>query len=315
MTALRVGVVGVGYLGRFHAQKLAGLDSADLIGVYDAKIETATAVAAVVGTAAFESYAALAEKIDAVSIAASTPAHYRLAKYFLEQGVHVFVEKPITETSAQAAELVNLADARRLKLQVGHIERFNPALLAAREHLHDIRFVECHRLAAFKTRGADVDVVLDLMIHDLDMVLSLIQADPIKVSAMGLPVLTKTVDIANARIEFDNGAVANVTASRVSTNAQRKFRAFQANQYLSIDFGTGIIQRVTSDGAWEGAGDKVPLNVSEWSAEKGDALFLELAAFVDAVSRDTDVPVPGRQGYAALLLAENILQCIEDGKR
>ncbi len=250
MSKLRTAVVGVGYLGRFHAQKHKAVDDIELVGVCDRDAARSTSVAAEVGTVAFTDHRELLGKVDAVTIAASTAEHFALAKFFLDHGVHVLVEKPMTRTSAEAATLTTLADARGLKLQVGHVERFNPALLAARQTLTTVRFIECHRLAPFKGRGADVNVILDLMIHDLDVILSLVQAEPTRVSAVGVPVLTEEVDIANARIEFANGAVANVTASRVSTSAQRRFRVFQANQYVSIDFGSGEVRRVTKVGEW-----------------------------------------------------------------
>jgi predicted dehydrogenase len=310
MSRVRVAVVGVGYLGRFHAQKLATLEHAALVGVCDTNAGTAAAVATETGSEPFTDIADLIGRVDAVSIAATTSAHYALARTFLEHGVHVFVEKPITQTSVEARQLVALADSKGLVLQVGHIERFNPALLAAQEKLGDVRFIESHRLAAFKSRGVDVDVVLDLMIHDLDVILALIRSKPMSVSAVGIPVLTKKVDIANARIEFENGAIANVTASRVSTSAQRKLRAFQPNQYLSIDFGAGTVQRVTSDGTW--SGEDQPLEVESWTLDKGDPLRAELAAFVDAVRLSQPPPVSGEDGRLALELAEQVLASMRD---
>jgi predicted dehydrogenase len=242
--------------------------------------------------------------VDAVTIAASTAAHFDLAKLFLEHGKHVLVEKPMTRTSAEAAVLTKLAAARGLKLQVGHVERFNPAFLAARASLTTVRFIECHRLAPFKGRGADVSVILDLMIHDLDVILSLVDAKPVDVSAVGIAVLTDDVDIANARIEFANGAIANVTASRVSTGSQRRFRVFQPNQYVSIDFGTGEVRRVEKVGA-TGQGDPA-LREESWTLEKSDALLAETAAFVAAVRDDKPCQVSGADGFAALELAERI---------
>jgi predicted dehydrogenase len=302
---LRTAVVGVGYLGRFHAQKHRALtDRIELVGVCDRDAERASTVAAEVGTEAVTDYRSLLGRVDAVTIAASTAEHFALARFFLEHGVHVLVEKPMTRTSAEAAVLTELAAARGLKLQVGHVERFNPALLAARETLTTVRFIECHRLAPFKGRGADVNVILDVMIHDLDVILSLVDAPPVSVSAVGIPVLMDDVDIANARIEFANGAIANVTASRVSTSAQRRFRVFQPNQYVSIDFGSGEVRRVTKQGEWrEGA---VPLKEETWNLEKGDALLAETKAFADAILTDTPCVVSGADGLAALQLAELI---------
>jgi predicted dehydrogenase len=302
---LRTAVVGVGYLGRFHAQKHRALaETVELVAVCDRDAGRAATVAAEVGTAALTDYRELIGKVDAVTIAASTAEHFALARFFLEHGVHVLVEKPMTRTSAEAAVLTELAQARQLKLQVGHVERFNPALLAARETLTTVRFIECHRLAPFKGRGADVNVILDVMIHDLDVILSLVDSPPIAVSAVGIPVLMDDVDIANARIEFANGAIANVTASRVSTSAQRRFRVFQPNQYVSIDFGSGEVRRITKHGEWrEGT---APLEEETWNLEKGDALLAETKAFADAILNDTPCVVSGADGLAALKLAELI---------
>jgi predicted dehydrogenase len=304
VSKLRTAVVGVGYLGRFHAQKHKALDSVELVGVADPNPERCRAVAAEVGAQAFIDHRELLGKVDAVTIAASTSEHFALARFFLEHGVHVLVEKPMTRTSAEAATLTALAAERGLKLQVGHVERFNPALLAARQSLTTVRFIECHRLAPFKGRGADVNVILDLMIHDLDVILSLVNSAPTQVSAVGIPVLTDEIDIANARIEFGNGAIANVTASRVSTSSQRRFRVFQPNQYVSIDFGSGEVRRITKHGEWrEGA---TPLQEETWSLEKGDALLAETKAFVAAIVEDRPCEVSGADGLAALELAETI---------
>lgn len=304
MSKLRTAVVGVGYLGRFHAQKHRALDGVDLVAVCDRDAERARAVAAEVGTSAVHDYRELLGKIDAVTIAATTAEHFALARFFLEHGVHVLVEKPMTRTSAEAAILTKLAAERKLKLQVGHVERFNPALVAARENLTTVRFIECHRLAPFKGRGADVNVILDVMIHDLDVILSLVDSKPRSASAVGIPVLMDDIDIANARIEFANGAIANVTASRVSTTPQRRFRVFQPNQYVSIDFGNGEVRRISKHGDWrEGA---TPLHEETWNLEKGDALLAETKAFVDAIVEDKPCVVSGADGVAALELAEMI---------
>jgi predicted dehydrogenase len=309
VSRVRVGVVGVGYLGRYHAQKYAHAADAELVGVCDLNETAGLTVAEELGTAFFSDHRELARGVDAVSIAASTPAHHALSSYFLEHGVHVLVEKPMTVTSAEAAELTALAEARGLKLQVGHIERFNPALLAAREGLDRPSFIECHRLAPFTQRGADVNVVLDLMIHDLDVILSLVDDIPSRVSAVGIAALTETVDVANARIEFERGAVANVTASRASTRSERKFRVWQDQQYVSIDFGRGIVQKVRSRGTWNE--DESPLDQQTWNLEKGDALAAEIDSFLNAVRTGADCVVTGRDGQAALELAEIILSDIE----
>ena len=308
MKRLRVAVVGVGYLGRFHAQKYAALPAADLVAVCDLRETVGRDVAEELDTAFCGDYRKLPGKVDAVTVAASTAAHFELTRFFLEHGVHVFVEKPMTPTSREAIALTEFAEERDLKLQVGHVERFNPALLSARDALDDVRFIECHRLAAFKSRGADINVVLDLMIHDLDVILSLVDASPRQVSAVGIAVLSGSTDIANARIEFANGAIANVTASRVSMSAQRKFRVFQHNQYVSIDFGGGEVHRVTSGG-------EVPLQEEKWRLDKGDALLAEAEAFIGSVLDDVPCRVTGRDGIAALELAEAVIDDIERGSR
>ncbi len=306
---IRCAVVGVGYLGRFHAQKYKQISDetdgvAELVGVCDASVERAKVVADELGVPVIELYQDLIGRVDAVTIASTTRTHYEIAKFFLENGVHVNVEKPMTVTIAEAEELVRLSKAKNLKLQVGHVERFNPALQAAQAKLHTPLFIECHRLAAFKPRGVDVDVVLDLMIHDIDVIMSLVKSPVKSVSAVGAPVLTKVVDIANARIEFESGTVANVTASRVSQTATRKFRVFQKQQYLSIDFGSGEVNLTTKTGEWKD--DQVPLEFESWSLEKGDALLAETKAFLNAIHTGGEVVVTGDDGLNAMRVATQI---------
>jgi predicted dehydrogenase len=306
---LRTAVVGVGHLGKFHAQKYKMIPEADLVGVCDRNLEQAEKIAAELNTLAFTDAKELIGKVDAVTIAASTPAHFDLCSMFLENGVHVMVEKPITETSVQGARLCELADKKGVRLQVGHVERFNPALKAVKSKLLDPLFIECHRLAPFKIRSTEVDVVLDLMIHDLDVILSLVQSAPAKVSAVGTPVLTKKLDIANARIEFESGAVANVTASRVSQNTQRKFRVFQKDQYLSIDFQAGEVNLLTKTGEWSEG--NIPLDHESHGMEKGDALLDETHDFVLSILENRPVIVSGWDGLKALRLAEEIIKDAE----
>jgi predicted dehydrogenase len=303
----RTAVIGVGHLGRFHAQKHKMLQEVELVGVCDVGRDQAEKIARELGVAAFtDPREVIAAGVDAVTVAASTPAHYELVKMFLEAGVHVLVEKPIASTSEQAEGLCALADEKRVKLQVGHVERFNPASQAAREKITKPLFIECHRLAPFKVRSTEVDVVLDLMIHDLDVVLSLVRSEPTVVSAVGSPVLTKKLDIANARIEFASGAVANLTSSRVSQNTQRKFRIFQPDQYVSIDFQAGEVNILTKTGEWS-EGD-IPLDHQTHSLEKGDALLEETRSFIEAIRADRPVTVSGRDGLKALRLAEKIIE-------
>lgn len=304
MSDLRCAVVGVGYLGRFHAQKYQQIEGVKLIGVCDASPERAKEVATELKVEAFSDYKQLVGKVDAVTVASTTRTHYEVTKFFLENGVHVNVEKPMTVTIEEAEELVSLSKKKNLKLQVGHVERFNVALQAAKEKLNTPLFIECHRLAPFKPRGVDVDVVLDLMIHDLDVILSLVKSPVKSVSGVGTPVLTKVVDIANARVEFENGTIANITASRVSQSATRKFRVFQKSQYLSIDFGTGEVNLTTKTGEWKD--DSIPLEFDAWSLEKADALLAETKAFVNAIKTGGAVVVSGEDGLVAMRLATQI---------
>ena len=305
---LRCAVVGTGHLGRFHAQKYSQLKDIEFVGVCDLNEESAKKVAGELNTQYFTEPQQLIGKVDAVTVAASTRAHYSLVKLFLENGIHVHVEKPITVNSKEGEELCRLADAKGLKLQVGHVERFNPAFVAAREKMGAPLFIECHRLAPFKPRSMDVDVVLDLMIHDLDVILSLVKSEPVSVSGVGTPVITGHVDIANARIEFESGAVANVTASRVSQNSQRKFRVFQDKQYLSLDFQSGDIHLLTKTGEWSEG--NIPLESESWNMEKSDALLAETQAFVDAIKKNQPCVVTGWDGVRALKLAEAVMDGI-----
>src|SRR5678815_4046903 len=241
MSKIRAAVIGVGYLGRFHAQKYAQLPICELIAVVDGREEVRKAVAGEVGTQALADYRGLLGKVDAVSVVTPTPAHFEIADAFLAAGAHVLVEKPITETPEQARKLIARAGAQHRILQVGHLERFNAAVLAAEPHLHSPRFMETHRLAPFKERGTDVNVVLDLMIHDIDLIQSLVGAPIVSIDAVGASVFSEGLDIANARIRYANGCVANTTASRVSMKMERKLRLFQDDAYVSIDLQQKIL--------------------------------------------------------------------------
>ncbi len=302
---LRTAVVGVGHLGRFHAQKHKMIDAVELIGVCDLNKEHVDKIAAEMGVPAFYDVMDLIGKVDAVTVAASTPAHFKLVDILLSNKIHVLVEKPIASTSQEAEKLCLTAEKNGVKFQVGHVERFNPALQAARTKIGKPLFMEVHRLAPFKVRSTEVDVVLDLMIHDLDVILSMVGSEPVSVSAVGTPVLTKVIDIANARIEFENGAVANVTASRVSQKTERKFRLFQNSQYLSIDFQSGEMNLFTKTGEWtEG---NIPIEHESFSLEKGDALLEETRTFITSIRENKPVAVSGRDGLKALQLAEKII--------
>ncbi|MBI5108174.1 MAG: Gfo/Idh/MocA family oxidoreductase [Rhodocyclales bacterium] len=304
--SLRAAVIGVGYLGRFHAQKYAALPDVELVGVVDPDPERAAAVARELGTAAFTSHAELTGKVDLVSIASTTESHYRIARDCLAAGLHVLVEKPITVTVAEADELIALADAGKRMLQVGHLERYNPAWLAVRDKIATPLFIEAHRMAPFKPRGTDVSVVLDLMIHDLDLILPLVKSPIADLRASGVAVLTEGIDIANARIEFANGCVANITASRASTASLRRMRLFQHHEYLSIDFGErkiGVARK--RDAIVEG---EAPIDSESRVEPPGDALMSEIQAFVASV-RGEAVPggtCSGRDGREALAVALEI---------
>ena len=300
---LRAAVIGAGYLGNFHAQKYAALEGATLEGVVDVDAQRAAAVAQTVGTRAFSDYRELLGRIDVASIVVPTELHYEVAKACLDAGVHILVEKPVTRTVQEAAELVELAARRARVFQVGHLERFNPAILAVRDQVTRPLFIESDRLAVFKPRGIDVNVVLDVMIHDIDLILSLARSDITSVRASGFPVLTSAVDIANARIEFADGCVADVSASRVSQSSLRKLRIFQPDQYISIDCENFHVRTVRKDGAGIGP-DGMPRIVSaERQFEKADPLLAEIRSFLEAARTGQPPPVSGEDGQRALEVA------------
>ncbi len=304
---LRVGVIGVGYLGRLHAQKMASFDDVVLVGVCDADLERGKAVAEEFGTSFRTDTRKLLKEVDAVSIAVPTIAHFRVAMEAIRAGVHVLLEKPIAATVREGRGLVREADARRLVFQIGHLERFNPAVLSAASVLKEPKFVECHRLGMFGGRGADVDVVLDLMIHDIDLILSFVRSSVAQIHAVGVPVISPNIDIANARLSFANGCVANVTASRVSVRKQRKIRIFQEDAYVSMDFvehNIQIYRRIFPQGK-----DGTPEITGELlETEKGDALRDEIRSFVDCVRTGAAPRVSGADGLAALEVAFRILR-------
>jgi predicted dehydrogenase len=306
MAKLRAAVIGVGYLGRFHAQKFALLDNVELVGVVDLDRGRAEEVAAEVGSAAFSDYRLILDNVDMVSIVVPTQDHYHVAKECLVAGCHILLEKPITQTIAEADELIKLARDRRLVFQVGHLERFNPAILALQEVLINPLFIESQRLAPFKARGTDVNVVLDLMIHDIDIILSMVPSKIKIINSVGVPVLSEEVDIANARLQFENGCVANVTASRVSREAVRKTRIFQPDAYISIDYQAREIAIFRKN-----KGElKIPglpnVAMEKKSFEQGDALLAEIRAFVDSVKNGATPLVTGEDGKRALELALQI---------
>lgn len=307
---LQVAVIGCGYLGTFHAEKYAALPHAELVGVVDVVPERAAALAARLRTEPFTDYHEVLPRVQAVSIVVPTPEHYRVAKDCLEAGLDILLEKPVTETEAQALELVQLAQARGRIFQVGHLERFNPAILALRHTMVRPGFIEANRLGPFQERAANVDVILDLMIHDLDIILSFIKAPVKSVSALGVPVLSDKVDIANARLEFENGAVANLTASRVSLGeGVRKIRIFEPERYISIDYSNQKMAVFTL-GEGDGVNPMSRIRIQQVPLDRQDALQAEIEAFLDSVARRTPPAVSGEDGWRALQVALRIHECI-----
>ncbi|MGH8770142.1 MAG: Gfo/Idh/MocA family oxidoreductase [Burkholderiales bacterium] len=297
---LRAAVIGVGYLGRYHAQKYAEFDDVELVGVADVDERRAAEIAAQFGVPGHSDYRNLFDRAELVSIAVPTEAHYAVARDCLAAGLHILVEKPVTETVEQAEELIALANQNARVFQVGHLERFNPALTALKGILRAPLFIESHRMAPFKPRGLDVNVVLDLMIHDIDLILNAVKSPLAELRATGAAILTDDVDIANARMEFENGCVANVTASRISREQMRKIRVFQSSDYISIDFLERKISIVRKG--------KQQFEVENKTFAQVDALKNELRAFVDAVKNTTPPAVSGADGKRALEVALKITE-------
>ena len=318
MSAPRVGVIGAGSLGYHHVRLLRDMPNVDFAGFYDIDATRGAAVQKELGASAAPSLTALLDRVDAVTVVVPTPAHHAVAKQALTRGVHVLIEKPITTTLDEADDLLAMARTTRALVQTGHVERFNRAIRAALPHIAEPRFVESNRLAPFNPRGSDVAVVLDLMIHDIDLVRTLVGGHVTELAAAGVPVLTPSVDIANARLGFDSGAVANITASRVSRDRFRKLRIFQRSGYLSLDLaqGTGEFYRLRGDldtsalasapRQLEDFMERVPLDAPE-----GEPLRLELESFVSAVQGTQPVLVTGEDGRQALEVALRIMQAIE----
>lgn len=303
-------MVGAGYLGRFHAQKYASEAGCRLVAVADPRPEAREALAVELGTTAVADHRELLGKVDAVSVVTTTPAHFAIARDFLEAGAHVLVEKPITETVAQARELITIAARCGRILQVGHLERFNPAIVAAESELTGARFIECQRLAPFKERGTDVNVVLDLMIHDIDIVQSIVGRPIESIDAVGTPVFSGAVDIANARLRFEGGCVANVTASRVSLKMERKLRVFRDDAYLSIDLQQRILTVIRKQATPPAPGG-LPVAIDERSFEQGDALRAEIRSFLDCIATGRAPVVSGEDGLRALETAIRITRLLQ----
>ncbi len=305
MSEIRTAVIGVGYLGKFHAQKYSQLENSELLAVVDNDIEKASKVANDAECKAITDYHELLGKVDAVSIVVPTELHFEVTKDFLRHGSHVLVEKPITTTLEQADELIGLANQNKLILQVGHLERFNPAIIALEHELSEVKFIESTRLAPYNPRGTDVNVVLDLMIHDIDIILDIVNSEVEKIDASGTPVLSQGIDIANARIVFKNGCVANVTASRASNKTDRKMRIFQNDAYLSVDFQNRELSVYRKgDGEMYPGIPNIDINSSKF--DKSDALLTEIEHFLACIANNSAPKVSGEDGKRALQTAIQI---------
>ena len=316
---LKVGIIGAGHLGKFHLNNWSAMESIQLIGFCDTDDDNATLVSEKYQLKRFSNPEALMDECDAIDIVAPTTAHFELCEMAIKKGKHVFVEKPLANTMDEARELLKLAKEANIKFQVGHVERFNPAFLALKEfNLHPM-FIEVHRLAQFNPRGTDVSVILDLMIHDIDIILSLVKSNVNYISANGVAVMSDTPDIANVRIEFDNGCVANLTSSRISMKKMRKMRLFQKDAYIGIDFlekKTEVIKLNTPDDKnvftfdIETNNGKKTIAIANPSVKDGNAILMELEAFRDAILNNTSTPITVLDGFRAMEVAHQILEKI-----
>ena len=328
MDPLRIAVIGVGRLGEAHARVLAGMPGVKLSGVYDVREDRTKEVARRYGTKALDSLSRVTEEADAATVVVPTTAHHEVASFVLSKGMHTFVEKPITATVEEADRLIELSDTRDLVLQVGHIERFNGAFLALEGMDISPGFIEAHRLASFDPRGTDVSVVHDLMIHDIDLILRVVKSDLESVDATGVAVISDQVDIANARMRFADGCVANVTASRISLKKMRKMRIFLRDHYVSMDFlaGESEIYRLIDDPGQAGTrGLKIPVQTGDGrirhitrqktSKKRNEPLKSELASFVAAVRGEAPPPVTGFDGREALRVSLAVVDQIDISSR
>jgi len=305
---MRIAVVGVGHLGRHHARILSTLSGVELVGVADINAARAAEIAAAYATQPFDDWRVLLDRVDAVTIATPTASHLEIAEAFLDRRVHVLVEKPMTPTTAEADRLLMRARDRGVQLAVGHTERFNPAVTAVKPLIHQPRFIEVHRLGTFPERSLDIDVVFDLMIHDLDLVLDIVGGEVTGIEAVGVPVLTPRVDIANVRLRFGNGCIANLTASRISRDRVRKIRFFQRDAYVSIDYAAQeaeVWRLVPKPGAMPA------IEGGKLDVTREEPLKRELEDFLDAVRVGRAPVVTGDQGRAALALAERVVERME----
>jgi len=308
---LKVAVVGVGHLGKWHADKYAAAADCELVAVVDTNLEIARDIAQKHGADAYSDYRDIIPLVDAISLVVPTSLHYKIARVFLEAGIHCLIEKPITESIAEAETLIEIARNKQLVMQVGHIERFNSVMIGIVERLDKPRFLESTRLAPFTTRATDVSVILDLMIHDIDIILDLIDSPIKRISASGISVLSDTIDIANARIEFENHCVANVTASRISRKRERKLRIFQRNAYLSADLQDKLLA-VNCKSETDNDEGYRDIRHEEHHFEDNDALNLEVLDFINAIKTGGRPKVDGEDGKRALETAIAITTQIKE---
>ncbi|MBK5198396.1 MAG: Gfo/Idh/MocA family oxidoreductase [Methyloceanibacter sp.] len=308
---IRVAVVGAGYFGRFHADHYSRNPRAKLVAIVDTNEDRAKAVAAEFGAPAAFDYRSILGQVDAVSVATPTPLHFEITRALLEAGLHVLVEKPIAESVESASTLASLAEERKLVLQVGHIERFSSSYNTLAKVITEPLYFESYRIAPWKNRGVEVDVILDLMIHDIDMIIGLVASPVSKVDAVGTPVLGQRIDVANARITFESGCIANVTASRVAYKTERRMRVFARNHYLSCDLGEGRISgyRLRGDPMTEGL---AAIAMESYEIPKQDSLANEIDAFLNCIATGTKPLVDGRAGCEALRVASMINESIEE---
>jgi len=325
---VKIAVLGVGHLGRWHVQQLKAIANAQLIGIYDIDENRARQISEEFNVPSFTNYQELLKSVDAISIVTPTTTHFQYAKQALEMGKHLFIEKPITETVAEGEELSRLAEEKGLKLQVGHIERFNPAILALEDILINPLFIESHRLSTFNPRGTDVAVVLDLMIHDIDLILSFVNSPVKEIRASGVSVISDTEDIANCRLEFKNGCVANVTASRISTRKMRKMRFFQPNAYISVDFleGASEVYHLSEPGSTPTNREALAFSLgsfgtpphqkeiryARYEKKEINPLNYELSLFIQSILENKLPAVSGKEAVRALRIAQAILKNIEE---
>ncbi len=311
MNEIRVGVIGVGYLGQYHAEKYSQMDNVNLVGVADIDQARAEAIAARYDSRAFADYRDLLCKVDAVSIVVPTESHFDVGLESLKRDVDVMIEKPMTTTLEQADKLIEIAETKRRILQVGHLERFNPAVLALKDFITRPMFIEVHRLSIFKDRSTDVSVVLDLMIHDIDILLNIVKSNIQSIHAAGVPVICDHADIANVRMQFNSGCVANVTASRISTKNQRKIRIFQKDTYISVDFASREITLIRRNE--KNSNSVVPgMEFQQMCFTEADVLEDELTSYVQSVSTRKAPVVSGHAGRKALAVALDIMGQVDE---